>query len=100
MAAAAIALLIFAHLADYVTFVMMVLKHGIEAELNPLVVAIAQDYGLALLTLAKFSTVLLVASVFLVVGRSRPRLATGVLLFGVFIGTLGAFSNIATIRAG
>lgn len=99
MPAAGIGLLIVAHIADYVTFVLMVVSHGIDSELNPLVVTIAQDYGLALLTVAKFATVLMVAAVFLVVGRSRPRLASGVLLFGVLIGALGAFSNIATIGA-
>lgn len=100
MAAAAIGLLILAHLADYVTFVLMVARHGLQAEVNPIVATIAQDHGLLLLTLAKVATVLLVASVFLVVGRTRPRLAAGVLLFGVLVGGLGAFSNIATLRAG
>lgn len=100
MAAVAIGLLIFAHIADYTTFVVMVALHGLDSELNPIVATLAEGYGLALLTVAKFATVLLVAAVFLVVGRSRPRLATAVLLFGVLVGTVGALSNIATIRAG
>ena len=50
-----------------------------------------------LLTVAKFATVLLVAATFLVVGRTRPKMAAGVLAFGVFIGGMGAFSNIVTI---
>ena len=97
MAAAGIALLIIAHIADYATFLLMVAKHGLEAELNPLVATLLEDWGLELLTLAKFATVLLVATVFLVVGRERPRLAGTVLAFGVLVGFLGAFSNIATI---
>jgi hypothetical protein len=97
MAAAGIALLIIAHIADYATFLLMVARHGLGAELNPLVATILEDWGLELLTLAKFATVLLVASVFLVVGRERPRLAGTVLAFGVLVGFLGAFSNIATI---
>jgi hypothetical protein len=97
MSAVGIGLLIVAHIADYTTFVVMVARHGLGSELNPVVVTIAQDHGLALLTVAKFATVLLVASVFLVVGRTRPRLAAAVLAFGVLIGGLGAFSNIITI---
>jgi hypothetical protein len=61
------------------------------------VATIYEDWGLALLTVAKFATVLLVAAVFLIVGRERPRVAAAVLAFGVFIGAMGALSNIATI---
>ena len=97
MTAAGIALLILAHIADYTTFVIMVARHGLGSEANPLVAAIHEDWGLALLTVAKFATVLFVAATFLIVGKTRPRLATSVLAFGIFIGGLGAFSNIATI---
>lgn len=97
MSALGIGLLIAAHIADYGTFVVMVARYGLEAELNPVVARIHEDWGLALLTVAKFSTVLLVAAVFLLVGRTRPRLAAGVLGFGVFIGALGAWSNIITL---
>lgn len=97
MAAAGIGLLIIAHIADYTTFVVMVARRGLGAELNPLVATIFEDWGLPLLTVAKFATVLLVAAVFLIIGRDRPRIAGGVLAFGVFIGALGAFSNLATI---
>ncbi len=97
MSAIAIGLLITAHLADYGTFVVMVAKGGLGTELNPIVVRILDDWGLALLTVAKFSAVLLVASVFLLVGRTKPRLAAGVLVFGVFIGALGAYSNVLTL---
>ena len=97
MSAFGIGLLVFAHVADYTTFIVMVARHGIGTELNPIVATIAQDYGLALLTVAKFSTVLLVATTFLVVSRTRPRVAATVLGVGVFIGGLGAVSNIVTI---
>jgi hypothetical protein len=97
MTATAIGLLILAHVADYTTFLVMVTRHGLETELNPLVATIFADWGLPLLTVAKFATVLLVATVFLVVGRSRPRMAGAVLVVGVLVGALGAFSNLATI---
>ncbi len=97
MSAMGIGLLIVAHIADYTTFLLMVGRRGLGTELNPLVATIVEDYGLALLTVAKFATVLLVAAVFLVVGRTRPRVATAVLTFGILIGGFGAFSNIITI---
>jgi Domain of unknown function (DUF5658) len=97
MSALAIGLLITAHIADYVTFVMMVARHGLGTELNPVVATIAEDGGLALLTVAKFSTVLLVAAVFLVLARTRPKLAGGVIAFGVLVGAVGAYSNIITM---
>ena len=97
MSAVGIGLLIAAHVADYVTFVVMVTRRGLGSELNPIVVTILSDWGLALLTVAKFAAVLLVAAVFLVVGRNRPKLATAVLSIGVFIGALGAWSNIITM---
>jgi hypothetical protein len=97
MTATAIGLLILAHVADYSTVLVMVARHGLGSELNPLVATIFEDWGLPLLTVAKFATVLLVAAVFLIIGRSRRRTAGAVLAFGVFIGALGAFSNLATI---
>ena len=96
MSAVGIGLLIIAHIADYTTFVVMVAAHGLDKELNPLVVRLHAEYGLALLTVAKFATVLFVAATFVVVGRSRPKLATMVLIIGIVVGWLGAFSNVAT----
>ena len=97
MSAIGIGLLILAHAADYVTFLAMVARHGIGAELNPIVVKIAAEHGLLLLTLAKTSAVLLVASTFLVVARTRPRIAGGLLVAGVMLGGFGAMSNLASI---
>ncbi len=97
MTAAGIGLLILAHIADYTTFVIMVAIHGLDAEANPLVATLHDDWGMALLTVAKFATVLFVAATFLITSKQRPRLGASVLLFGIFIGGLGAISNIATI---
>lgn len=97
MSAIGIGLLIVANAADYLTFLTMVARHGLQAELNPIVVALARDHGLLLLTLAKVSVVLLVASTFLIVGRTRPRVAGATLAIGITLGGLGALSNIATL---
>lgn len=97
MSAFAIGLLILAHMADYGTFVLMVVRGGISTEINPIVATIAEEYGLALLTVAKFAAVLLVAATFMIVGRTHPRVAAGVLTIGIALGGLGALSNVATI---
>lgn len=96
MSAIGIGVLILAHLADYGTFAIMVVRRGLGMELNPIVVTIAEEHGFALLTVAKFATVLLVAATFLIVSRTRPKVAAGVLAVGVFVGSLGAISNIAS----
>ena len=97
MPAIGIGLLIMAHAADYATFLVMVARHGITSELNPIVTQIAAEHGLALLTVAKFAAVLLVATTFLIIGRTRPKVAGSVLGIGIFIGGLGAYSNIISI---
>ncbi len=97
MYAFGIGLLIVAHAADYATFLVMVARHGITSELNPIVSRIAADYGLALLTIAKTAAVLIVATAFLIIIRTRPKVGTSVLAIGIFIGGLGAYSNIISI---
>jgi hypothetical protein len=97
MPAFGILMLIVAHAADYATFVLMVAQNGIGSELNPIVTKIAEEHGLALLTVAKFATVLLVATTFLIIMRSRPKVAGSVLGIGILVGSLGAYSNIISI---
>jgi hypothetical protein len=92
-----IGLLVLVHVLDYATVLAMVVQKGIGSELNPIVVRIAEDYGLALLTVGKAAAVLLVVSTFLVLGRSRPRLATSVLVVGILVGAMGTLSNVASI---
>jgi hypothetical protein len=90
-------LLILAQLADWATFIVMVARHGLDAEANPIVARLFEDHGLFLLTAAKVAAVILVAATFLVVGRSRPRVGAVVLTVGVVTGGIGAFSNLITI---
>jgi hypothetical protein len=97
MAAFWIGVLILAHAADYATFIVMVTRKGIGHELNPIVAQIAQEYGLALLTVAKFATVLLVAVTFIIVSRTRRRVAGSVLAVGILVGSVGAYSNVLAI---
>jgi hypothetical protein len=93
----AVALLAAAHLFDYVSFLAMTSRHGLAAELNPIVVRLAQDYGLAGLTLAKVGSVAFLALVAVVVARSRPRAAVALVLIGIAAGLIGGISNLASI---
>ncbi len=86
-----------AHAFDYASFLVMVDRHGLAAEANPIVVALAQEVGLPGLTVAKVVTVCFAALLMVVIAPRRRRLAMGLFVFGVGAGLLGGFSNIATI---
>jgi hypothetical protein len=91
-----IAALAFAHFFDWATFLVLISRHGLSAEANPIVVKIAQTAGIPGLTLAKILTVAFAAALMLLIARRRRRLAYGLLAFGIFAGLLGGFSNIAS----
>jgi hypothetical protein len=92
-----IAALALAHLFDYTSFLLMVSRHGLGAELNPVVVHIAQEAGLAGLTAAKILTVAFAAMLMVAIARHRPVLALALLLFGIGAGLVGGLSNVATL---
>jgi hypothetical protein len=92
-----LAVLALAHFFDYASFVVMVEKHGLAAEANPIVVALAQEAGLPGLTIAKVGTVAFAALLMTLIAPRRRRLAMGLLMFGVAAGLLGGFSNVATL---
>jgi Na+-transporting NADH:ubiquinone oxidoreductase subunit NqrE len=95
--ALALLVLVAAQFLDYLTFVVMIAAHGLEAELNPLIVTLFEHLGLWGVTLAKASGVLLVVSAAIIIFRSRRQLAGVVVGFGIAAGLLGAFSNGLTI---
>ena len=68
MPIAALSLLAMAHLFDFVTFLVMTSRHGLAAEFNPVVVTVAQDYGLPGLTLAKAATVIFLSVTVVLLG--------------------------------
>jgi hypothetical protein len=90
-----------AQLFDYGTFTLMVDRHGIAAELNPLVAQGFVVFGLPFLALAKGALVMLVASIVVVIARrantqrSLPVLATAVTIIAVLAGLVGGISNTA-----
>jgi hypothetical protein len=93
----ALAVLALAHLFDYTSFLLMVSRHGLAAEANPIVVRIAEEAGLPGLTLAKVVTVGLAAVLMVAIAPRRRRLAMGLLMFGIGAGMVGGISNVATL---
>jgi hypothetical protein len=89
--------LVVAHLFDLSTFAVMVVRHGLGAEANPVVAAIADQLGFMALVAGKLALVVYLAAAVLVISGRRPRLAAGLLLVGTAAGLLGGFSNVATM---
>jgi hypothetical protein len=83
--------------ADALTFVRMVRDHGIRAEANPFVAALAAGGDLVAMVLVKAALVVLVVAIFAVVVARHPLLACVVATFAVTAGLVGAFSNVAVI---
>jgi hypothetical protein len=93
----AICLLAVAQLFDYVSFMVMVERHGLAAELNPIVVALHANVGMTGLTAVKaFAVVFLAATATLLMPR-RPNVAFGVLFVGIVLGVVGGLSNVMTL---
>lgn len=86
-----------AHFFDYASFLVMIGRHGLAAEANPVVVLLHQEIGLAGLTVAKIAFVAVAAALMFIIATRRRHLATGLFLFGVMAGVVGSVSNIATI---
>jgi hypothetical protein len=95
-----IATLLAAQLFDFGTFTVMVARHGIEAETNPLVAHGFMAFGLPILAAGKAAQVVLVGSILVILGRvlaTQPgirRIATSVALLAVAGGMVGGVSNV------
>ena len=96
-AAAGFTAVALAQMADLVTFLQMVAMHGIEAELNPLVVLGAHHFGLEWLVAAKVMLVVFVVATFVLVAQFHRRIAGSVITVGTLAGLVGAFSNVLTM---
>ncbi len=92
-----------AQLFDFSTFVVMVQRHGIGAELNPLVASSFQASGLLGLLAAKLVLVAFVGGVIILLGRQASpihvpsRLATFITVLAVLAGVFGGWTNAITI---
>jgi len=83
--------------ADALTFVRMVRDHGIHAEANPLVAALAAGGDLGAMVVAKVALVVLIVAIFAVVVARHPVVACLIATTAVAAGLLGAYSNVAVI---
>ncbi|MCY7419821.1 MAG: hypothetical protein LH650_15270 [Chloroflexi bacterium] len=93
----ALGILAVAQMFDYVSFMVMIERHGLAAELNPIVVALANNVGLLGLTLVKAGAVLFLAFAVLLLMPRRRHVAVGVLSVGIVLGVVGGVSNVMTI---
>jgi len=93
----AISVLALAQFFDYATFLILIGRHGLTAEANPIVVRIAQSTGIPGLTLAKVLTVAFAGSLIILVAPRRRWLGYALLGFGIAAGLVGGLSNIASL---
>jgi len=95
-----LAALFAAQLFDFGTFTGMIDRHGIRAELNPIVVQGFEAFGMPVVVLVKMALVVLVGSVVFLLAtegqgrKPQPGLATVVTLVAVSAGFLGGVSNL------
>ena len=82
---------------DFFSFLAMIGRHGLAAEINPFVHRLATEYGLLGVTTGKIAATIVAVSTAAILARTRPRLALTVVSFGIAAGLLGGFSNLASM---
>ena len=97
-----IASVLAAQLFDIATFTIMVSRHGIVTEMNPLVAQGFAGSGMPMVILMKAALVVLVSSTIVVLSRRKapargaaPDLAQVVTLVAVVAGLVGGITNVA-----
>ena len=93
----ALGVLTLAHFFDWASFLIMVGRHGLGAEANPIVVKLFEEAGVPGVTLAKLATVAFAALLVVLLAPKRRRMAMVLLSFGMIAGFVGGISNIATL---
>jgi Domain of unknown function (DUF5658) len=87
-------------LFDFATFTIMFHRHGIAAELNPLVASGFASFGMPILVLMKLALFVLLASIVTILGRHRPQGGSNLTAAGVIAvlacvaGLVGGISNV------
>jgi hypothetical protein len=89
--------LVAAHAFDYFSFIVMTAKHGMVAEANPVVIHLAEAFGLPGLTIAKLGSVAFLAGVAILAAPQRPKVAGMLVAIGITAGMVGGISNVASI---
>jgi hypothetical protein len=96
-----LATILAAQLFDFGTFTIMIARHGIAGEANPIVAQGFVAFGLPIVVIGKVALIVLCGSLQVVLlrsvgsGRASWRLATLVALLAVAAGLAGGISNLA-----
>jgi hypothetical protein len=93
MLVAAFAVLALAHIFDWASFMVMIDRHGLAAEANPIVVTVFEQTGLTGVTIAKVASIAFAALLALLILPARRRLGMGLITFGVVAGLFGGLTN-------
>lgn len=102
---ARLATLLVAQLFDFATFSIMVTRHGIHAEANPIIAQGFMAFGMPLVFTVKLALVVLIGAVVAVLERggqqpARLGLSGSVALFAVAAGLAGGVSNALVLLPG
>lgn len=95
-----IAALLAAQLFDFGTFTLMIGRHGIVAEVNPIVAQGFDAFGMPILALSKVALIVLLGSIIVLLARDMPSrrpipgLAATITLLAVIGGLVGGISNV------
>jgi len=95
-----IAALLAAQLFDFGTFTLMIGRHGIVAEVNPIVAQGFDAFGMPILALSKVALIVLLGSIIVLLARDVPSrrpipgLAATITLLAVIGGLVGGISNV------
>jgi hypothetical protein len=97
-----LAALFAAQFFDLGTFSLMVDRHGVAAEANPIVAQGFADWGMVLVVVAKIALVVLVGSIVFLLAEHPRRpsslgIAAVVTVLAVVAGFTGGVSNLATL---
>jgi hypothetical protein len=87
---------------DLGTFTLMVDRHGVAAEANPIIAQGFADWGIVLVVVAKLALVVLVGSIVVLLAqhptrRSSLGIAAVITVAAVVAGFTGGVSNLATL---
>lgn len=98
-----LAALFAAQFFDLGTFSVMVRRHGVAAEANPIIAQGFATWGIVLVVVAKLALVVLVGSIVVLLAdrpplrRTRLRLAAFLTVMAVIAGLTGGLSNVAAL---
>lgn len=94
-----IAALVIGQVADFLTFCVMVETLGIQAELNPLVIWLYTNFGLASVFVMKAGVIAYCSAAIRMLYPNSVKLARFISLSGLFVGSIGAASNILVVMS-